>query len=133
LRRHHSWKPRTWSSASDVSGASSASIRRAIGVFVPRFCLGCLATSGPSPLDDRASRKKKKGPPGASRLRRTHGIPSRGGYSSDHAVAGNCSVGSRLSRVLPDTGTPSPAEVQTLLLRPAELTMAASGIKMRAA
>ena len=63
--RHHSTKLKTWSSASEVSGASSASTRRAIGVFVPRrFCLGCLATSGF--LNDRASHKKGKGPPRAN-------------------------------------------------------------------
>jgi len=60
LRAHHSWKVRTWSSARLVSGASSASTRLRMGVFCPRFCLGCF-TSGPH--DDRASRKKEKARP----------------------------------------------------------------------
>jgi len=124
LSAHHSWKLRTWSSASEVSGASSASTRLRMDVLRPR--LGCLVTSGP--LNDRASHKEK-GPPGVQRALDGPGIPlSRAGV-----ILGRYEVNPAVVVSTPENGVylvvccPRRAN----LTRP-EIIMAVGGVKPEA-
>jgi hypothetical protein len=58
FRRHHSWKLSTWSSVSDMSGASSASARLRMVVFGLR--LECLLLKSGPPMTGRAAKKKAR-------------------------------------------------------------------------